>query len=285
MAEMSREEVMQLIAAADWRQKWEIIPGVWTPGISDFDAKYLLDEFGVPEDLTGKTCLDIGAWDGPITFELERRGAKVIATDIQDPDATGFNVARRVLGSKAEYVQASVYDLPDVFAAQFDVVVFRAVYYHLKNPFGAFEAIGRITRENGLLCTEGEALRFYAETLEGKPRFDEALRLLAEWDIPVMLFYPGNYKSGENWNVPNLACFKGWMQASGFDITKQRIWEDFEINGQRLIVSAKRNANEVAVEHSVLKKGWRNEARGEVVKGQFIQADRLDTLGKALKDD
>jgi tRNA (mo5U34)-methyltransferase len=35
----------------------------------------------ISDDLTGKTVLDVGAWDGFFTFELERRGAKVTAVD------------------------------------------------------------------------------------------------------------------------------------------------------------------------------------------------------------
>ena len=77
----SNLDIAELIASADWRQRWEILPGIWTPGISDLDAKYMLDEYGIPADLAGKTCIDIGAWDGPISFELERRGAKVIAAE------------------------------------------------------------------------------------------------------------------------------------------------------------------------------------------------------------
>jgi len=278
MPKFSHEEAEQLMAGADWRHRWEILPGLWTPGLSTTDARYLLDEFGVPADLTGKNCIDIGCWDGAIAFELERRGGNVLATDIQEPTSTAFSTAHRILDSKVEYLQASVYDLPKLITQKFDVVVFRAVYYHLKNPLGAFEAISLLCNAGSLLCTEGEALRYYAETLDGKPRYDEFLKVAADSDIPLMLYYPGTYMSGENWNVPNMACFKGWMIASGFDIAKSRIWEDRELNGQRLIVSAVRNSKEILIEHSVLPKGWRANARGEVVKGIFIKEERLEAI-------
>jgi len=36
----------------------------------------------IPEELTGKTVLDVGAWNGFFSFEFERRGAKwVLAVD------------------------------------------------------------------------------------------------------------------------------------------------------------------------------------------------------------
>jgi len=35
----------------------------------------------IPADLTGKSVLDIGAWDGFFSFEFERRGAKRVLAD------------------------------------------------------------------------------------------------------------------------------------------------------------------------------------------------------------
>ena len=93
-----------------------------------------LNIYGVPGNLAGQEVLDIGAWDGPYTFEFERRGAKVTALDIQNPDRTGFNVSKKILKSNAMYICASVYELPHEFKNKFDIVFYSGVYYHLKNP-------------------------------------------------------------------------------------------------------------------------------------------------------
>jgi tRNA (mo5U34)-methyltransferase len=54
-------------------------PEITTKGadLSDLKLKFI----GMPEDLTGKSVLDIGAWDGYFSFTAERRGAKVTAID------------------------------------------------------------------------------------------------------------------------------------------------------------------------------------------------------------
>src|SRR4051812_26177689 len=58
--------------------RYEIDPGFFTPGqYLEVDPKCCLDELGLPQSLLGLRALDIGAWDGPFTFELERRGAQV----------------------------------------------------------------------------------------------------------------------------------------------------------------------------------------------------------------
>ena len=111
---MTAEQAQDLVNSTTWYHGWEIVPGVHTPGRCKTDPKAVLDHYGVPEDLTGKRALDIGAWDGVYSFELERRGAEVVSLDIQDPDANGFRMAEVILGSSCEHTKLSVYDLdPD----------------------------------------------------------------------------------------------------------------------------------------------------------------------------
>jgi tRNA (mo5U34)-methyltransferase len=105
--------------------RYEIAPGVFTPGTNlEIDPGKCLDEIGVPHDLSGRRVLDIGAWDGPYSFELERRGAQVTALDIQDPDTSVFNAVKRILNSSARYVRGSVYDAPIEELGTFELVLF-----------------------------------------------------------------------------------------------------------------------------------------------------------------
>lgn len=260
-ADAEAERIKQILESTDWRMKWEILPGIITPGISEVHPAYILDDYGVGSELKGKTALDIGTWDGAFAFELEKRGARTVATDIQDPNNTGFNAAKEILGSSIEYLQASVYELPKLLTLKFDIVLFRAIYYHLKNPIGAFEAIQSIMSDNGLAFIEGECLLYYAETTDDKPVFDGIIKQIASSNIPVTLCYPGTYKKGENWFVPNLACFEGWLAASGLTLLRHRFWEDRSTpssSGQRIIAVAERNVGSAPkTEHSVLGHHWR----------------------------
>ena len=132
--------------------KYEVEPGLFTPGNHfEVEPKRCLDELGVPTDLSGLRALDIGAWDGPYTFELERRGAQVTALDIQDPDITVFNAVKEIKNSCATYVRGSVYDaLPETLGT-YDLVLFAGVYYHLKNPVLALQRIRRLLAHTGTL--------------------------------------------------------------------------------------------------------------------------------------
>ena len=81
-----------------------------------FDRRLRL--LGIPDDLTGWSVLDIGAWHGFFSFECERRGAdRVLAVDSYAWDRFGmdeFLAARERLGSSVEHRRADVHDLdPD----------------------------------------------------------------------------------------------------------------------------------------------------------------------------
>jgi SAM-dependent methyltransferase len=100
-------------------------------------------------------ALDIGAWDGPLTFELERRGADVTALDIQDPNVTVFDAVKAIKKYKAQYFRASIYDALPTFHGLFDIVLFVGVYYHLRNPSLALENIRKLIKPAGTLYIEG----------------------------------------------------------------------------------------------------------------------------------
>ena len=129
---LTDDDAMALMNSVKWYHAFELRPGLKTPGEQFFYPESAADGLGIPRDLSGKTALDIGAWDGPMTFELERRGAKTRALDIQDPTRVGFDVARQILGSQVTHYEGSVYQLPFGELKDLDVVVFRGVFYHLK---------------------------------------------------------------------------------------------------------------------------------------------------------
>jgi tRNA (mo5U34)-methyltransferase len=232
---ISDEEALALINSVRWYHSFELRPGITTPGQSDFNAKQVCDSFGIAEDLSGKKVLDIGAWDGPLTFEMERRGAQAVALDIQDPKKVGFDVARTVLGSKATHYQGSIYQLPFEDVREFDLIVMRGVYYHLKYPLLGFECAAAALKLGGILCFEGEGLISYAEDLDGNPcDIQRELSKINELRIPVCLSYPNSYKKANNWFIPNLAAIKSWIGACGMKLDGIKTWQDGK-TGQRLI--------------------------------------------------
>lgn len=218
---LEREEIL-------WHQRFELCPGVFTPGASDVEL--LLDRAGVPEDLSGATALDIGTTNGGTAFVLERRGAeRVVATDIYDPARFGFNAIRQALGSRAEFRKLSVYELSTNLAETFDVVIFWGVLYHLRHPLLALDNVRAVT-----------AGRAYIETAVCD---HEAA---ACGGLPVARFYRFDELAGDgsNWFAPNVPTLLAWCESCGLEPGTLSTWPEGLPNRAMLATSVTPGAPE-----------------------------------------
>lgn len=203
--------------------KYEVEPGLFTPGqFLEIDPKRCLDELGVPADLRGLRALDIGAWDGPFTFELERRGAQVTALDIQSPDFSIFNAVREIRNSSANYVLCGIYDALPENLGTFDLVLFVGVYYHLKNPVLSLQRIRKLLRDGGMLFIEGASTTDYLarelNKLLGLPQsaIDTTAEVLDRLPISYFDIEKKVYTDWSNWFFPTTHCLEVMLLDSGF---------------------------------------------------------------------
>src|SRR5690349_23861076 len=97
--------IRELIAEhGRWWHEIEVAPGIVTPGDDSNRMKLpILDGIGLPRDMRGMRALDIGCSDGYFSFEMERRGASVVAIDFVPETYTGFATVRKILDSSVEY--------------------------------------------------------------------------------------------------------------------------------------------------------------------------------------
>jgi Predicted methyltransferase len=125
----------------NWFHSIPLDDGTVTPGLDSSMDK--LEQVCLPKDLSGKTVLDIGAWDGFFSFQAEKAGAeRVLATDHfcwSGPGwgtKDGFNFAHKALNSKVESLDIDAMDISPDNVGKFDVVMFLGVLYHLSDPMG-----------------------------------------------------------------------------------------------------------------------------------------------------
>ena len=247
-------EVEKLVAQTTWFHRIEVVPGIissgFIPAEGAYDATAYIDSLGIT-DVTNKRILEIGTWDGPLAFELKQRGADVVAADIQDPSRTGFGVLSQVSGLHIPYVRCSVYELDQHFAAEFDVVLFFGVFYHLKHPILAFEQIGKCLKPGGTLFCEGAGLGSYLEDLDGaqvavSPEDRAVLERLDEAGVPLTLSYPGRFIEASNWILPNRSALRGWLLNAG--LSTSHVWQSGE-ERVRVGTTAIRTMAAAAIEH------------------------------------
>jgi tRNA (mo5U34)-methyltransferase len=177
----------------------ELPNGEILPGLLSVDRlRHRLTQFDIPADLRGKRVLDIGAWDGFYTFEMERRGAHVVALDLFRNEK--FLLARDLVKSKAEYVVGDICRLSSKDLGRFDIVLFFGVLYHVKHPVMALENVCSMTKDTA-----------YVESYV----IDDPADLNA---IPILEFYERTELRGQfdNWCGPNVACLLGMARTAGF---------------------------------------------------------------------
>jgi tRNA (mo5U34)-methyltransferase len=117
---------MEELSQLGWYHSIELPDGSVIRGLQSIDhLKERIARYPIPEDLTGKRVLDIGCWDGWFSFEMERRGAAVLAVDSARQPT--FIEARRLLNSKVEYLVEDVCHLSPREIGYFDIVLFFGV--------------------------------------------------------------------------------------------------------------------------------------------------------------
>jgi tRNA (mo5U34)-methyltransferase len=174
----------------------------------------------IPDDLSGKSVLDIGCNAGFYSFEMKRRGAeRVLGIDHDDRYLEQARFAADVLGHQGiEFRKLEVWDVGSL-GERFDLVIFMGVLYHLRHPLLALDLIREHAARDLMLF----------QSLQGGPsgdfqpaadyEFFSGKAALTEPGWPKMQFIEHRYAGDPtNWWVPNEACSAAMLRSAGFDI-------------------------------------------------------------------
>ena len=173
----------------------------------------------VPQDLRGARALDIGCNAGFYSFELARRGAQVLAVDVDEHYLRQARWAAGELGlaDRVELRRLGVYELAGLDVEPFDVVLFLGVLYHLRHPLLALDIVSALT--GGLLVVQTLTMPGDArlETPADLP-IDEREQLIRRgW--PAMAFVEHELAGDPtNWWAPNAACVEAMLRSCGLEI-------------------------------------------------------------------
>ena len=233
---MTTDELRAQVQALRWYHSIDLGHGVVTPGVDNSPER--LARVHLPADLSGRSVLDIGAWDGFFSFEAERRGAaRIVATDHYawhgvgwgtGQGKAGFALARAALNSRVEDVDIDVMDLSPERVGVFDVVFFLGVLYHLREPLTGMAKVAGVTGEVAIVESEGIHI----------PGTDH---------VPLAMFAPHDEMSGDptNWWAPNYDGLEALCHAAGFprvEVRQPPPFQSTEITPCRLTVRAWKGA-------------------------------------------
>jgi tRNA (mo5U34)-methyltransferase len=210
-------ELEDKVRSMGWYHTLELAPGLTTEGW--FDLRPYVSRYGLPEDMTGMRALDVGTWDGFWAFEMERRGAEVVALDLDDerdldwpprrrpetfpeePRGRGFAVAKEALGSRVERVNMSIYHATPEELGTFDVVFCATVLLHLRDQLLALERIANLCKD--LFVTAEE--------------YDRMAGLVP---FPVSRYLADRPKAVVFW-LPSVKTWQRLLWTAGFDDVRQ----------------------------------------------------------------
>jgi tRNA (mo5U34)-methyltransferase len=208
---MAREKLELEIKSRSWFHTFDFRDGIVTPGADPTPTK--LQALDLP-DLTGKSVIDVGAYDGFFSFEAERRGAsRVVACDHfvwswpGNDSRRNIEFVRDLLDSKIELLDMPVEELSPETAGMFDVVFFMGVLYHAPDPMLYLKRVHSITK--GLLILET-----MVDLLDVKQ--------------PAAAFYDSdnlNHDATNHWG-PNRLAVEAMLRKTGFSrIEYKTMWQ------------------------------------------------------------
>ena len=185
----------------------------------DFPAfKWQQVEGSLPADLAGWRVLDVGCNAGFYSFALARRGASVLAIDVDPHYLSQARWAVRQFGleERIEFRQMEVYDVARLDET-FDLVWFMGVFYHLRYPLLALDLLAERT---------GRLMMFQTLTMPGDtvyedtadcPIDDRAPLLDPGW--PKMAFLEHRLANDPtNWWAANHAGVEAMLRSSGLQV-------------------------------------------------------------------
>ncbi len=172
----------------------------------------------IPENLAGKSVLDIGCNAGFYSIEMKRRGAdRVVGIDSDEKYLAQARFAAKVSNAEIEFRQLSVYRVADL-REQFDLVLFMGVVYHLRHPLLALEllhehVVADLLVTQSLLRGSPENMNVPADV----PFWEE--EIFDRDEFPRMYFIENRFANDPtNWWFPNRGCFEAMLRSAGFEI-------------------------------------------------------------------
>ena len=196
----------------------------------------------LPEDLRGKTVLDIGCNAGFFSLEMKRRGAeRVLGIDTDPRYLRQAALAAEVLGLPIELARMSVYELAKL-GERFDLVLFTGVLYHLRHPLLALDLIRR--HVTGDLLVFQSLLRGSGDVLPLEHDYPFGQReIFLDSGYPRLHFVEHRYAGDQtNWWIPNRACAEAMLRSAGFELLAR---PEAEVYLCRASVDAPRHGDEL----------------------------------------
>jgi len=219
---MTTEQIQEKISSlGEWFHNLDLQGVKTAPNhfLGDYpNIKWRTFKDAIPQDLRGKSVLDIGCNAGFYSMEMKRRGAdRVVGIDSDEGYLAQARFAAEVNKLDIEFREVSVYDVARL-GEKFDIVLFMGVLYHLRHPLLALDLLHEhVVRD---IMVFQSLMRGSPETREYSEDYPFAeTSIFDDPAYPHMYFVEKCYSHDPtNWWIPNLNCAEAMLRSAGFDI-------------------------------------------------------------------
>jgi tRNA (mo5U34)-methyltransferase len=221
-ARIGTEEIKKRVSElGDWFHNIDLGGVETAPNhfLGDYPSiKWRRFEETIPDDLSGRTVLDIGCNGGFYSLEMKKRGAsRVVGIDSDLTYLEQARFAARATGVEIDFRQLDVYDVA-ALKEKFDIVLFMGVLYHLRHPLLALDLIYEHVFKDTLIFQSLLRGSSNVAPVQNNYAFSETDIFDCE-GYPVMHFVEQCYADDPtNWWIPNRACVEAMLRSSGFKI-------------------------------------------------------------------
>tara|TARA_B100001123_G_C15171273_1_gene971496 strand:+ start:54 stop:815 length:762 start_codon:yes stop_codon:yes gene_type:complete len=244
-------------------EDFEKIEWFHTMDINGYTTKGLCDwrpykKYFFLEKSKNQTVLDIGAGDGFFSFEMEKLGAKVVATEIESQferdnykfgienlkskhsltKGYSFNLVKKHLKSDVKLITSNIYNLDKDLDSKFDIIFCSDVIMHLTDPVKAITKICDVSKKYIIIGNPINHISLrgkgFISAIKNLPKY-LALKLLN--NDPFILF-----QGHTNRNIFWLPSFQGivsMLRSCGFELVDYNIFNTsskHHVSPQRRVV-------------------------------------------------
>ena len=230
-----------------WYHSVDLGNNIVTDG--DYDMSEYLDAYQFTTDMHGMKVLDVGRASGYFSFEFEKRGADVTATDlrsylnwdfvggdiekqkrekaIEDPEQFSkqtiwgaFEFAKKIKESKVKSKYLNAYDLnPSEFDGEkFDLVFCGSITSHLRDPILVLEKMHSVVSPGGKCIIAAPIIK-----------------VLMEEKLPTMSLVGTVDSDRRSWWVMNPFCVEEMLKCANF--SKIECAGEFNLRNKRVDLS------------------------------------------------
>ncbi|MEW5978320.1 MAG: methyltransferase domain-containing protein [Acidobacteriota bacterium] len=206
-----------------WYQHFELPNGLRTgngqePGYDAATRWSLMAPF-VPQDLTGRTVLDLGGNAGYFSIQMKLRGAKrcVLVDPFQEFIRQAAFAARQ-FDVELELVCEDAHTFCLTTEERFDYVLFLGLLYHLKYPGLVLDRLAEMTKERIFIQSNivGEETDFTSQADYERFKDDP---LVEDPVFPKCAFVEEKYNGDPtNWWLPNYQALAAMVRSAGLKI-------------------------------------------------------------------